>query len=80
MIRDIFATILSLAVIVGVLWGLVWGFLFSVEIVASWGVPEELLYFAGGMGFAANYKKFWNWYFKFAEDVWVKIHEWLVWG
>ena len=79
MLRDITATLLSLVVIVGTLWGIVWGFLFAVETVATWGISEGLLYFVGGIGFAAYYKRFWKWYLEFAEEAWVKIHEWIGW-
>lgn len=79
MLKDIFATLLAVVVIVGTLWGIVWGFLFGVETMASWGISEGLLYFIGGIGFAVYYKSFWSWFLRFSEEAWIKIHEWIVW-
>ena len=79
LIKEIFATLLSIAVVVGVLWGIVWGFLFAIDVASSWGANEGLLYFIGGIAFAANYRNFWKWYLGFAEEAWIKIHGWIGW-
>jgi len=77
--RDFLATMLSLAIIFGTIWGVVLLFIFSIDFIASVGIPRELLYFTGGVAFAATYKKVGGWFMNYCNIVWEKLHDWIVW-
>ena len=77
--REFFATILALVIIVGTVWGafavLAWG----VSFASSLGLPRGLLYFLAGICFAATYKKTGRWFANYCDAVWEKISSFLVW-
>jgi len=77
--REFFATILALAIIVGTVWAafalLAWG----VSIVSSFGIPPGVLYFLAGICFATTYKKTGRWFANYCDTVWEKISSFLVW-
>lgn len=79
MIRGVTATLLSIAVVIGVLVGAVYGFIWSAEYAATLGLPAGIPYFLGGFFLRAHYQDLWEWYTHFAEETWLKFHEWIAW-
>ena len=77
--RDFFATVLALAIIVATVWGALALLVLGVNAVSSLGVPRGLLYFSAGICFAASYKGIGRWFADYCDAVWSKISGWVVW-
>jgi hypothetical protein len=77
--REFFATILALVIIVGTVWGVFTLLALGVLKVSSLGVHPGLLYFLAGVCFAATYKKTGRWFANYCDTVWEKISSFMVW-
>jgi uncharacterized membrane protein YedE/YeeE len=76
--REFFATILALIVIIGTLW-IIFAILgLGVSVVSSWGVSPGLLYFLAGCAFGMGYRHVGIWLANYCDSVWEKISDWLV--
>ena len=71
--KGFFATMLSLALIVGAVWGVFALLALGASFIHSMGVPSGPLYFLAGICFAASYKKLGRAFADFCDMVWEKI-------
>ncbi len=77
--REFFATVLSLAIIVCTVWGIFGLLVFGVDLLSSIGIPRGLLYFVAGICFAASYTRIGRWFANFCDGVWERMQRWIVW-
>ena len=71
--RDFFATMLALVIIVCTVWGILALLGVAVNAVSFLGVPKELLYFSAGLCFAASYRNIGRWFANYCDMIWNKI-------
>jgi hypothetical protein len=77
-VRDFFATILALVIIVCTIWGVIALLAAGVSVVSSLGIPQGLLYFCAGICFAVSYKNIGHWFADYCDTVWNKVSSWIV--
>ena len=77
--RDVLATGLCLAIIVGTVWGTIALCAFGVGKISAMGIPAAALYFLAGIITGIYYKKIGGAFMNFCSVVFERIHEWLVW-
>ncbi|HIE83826.1 MAG TPA: hypothetical protein EYQ00_08290 [Dehalococcoidia bacterium] len=76
--RDFFATMLALVIIVGTVWGVLALLSAAVNAVSFLGVPKGLLYFSAGLCFAVSYRNIGRWFADYCDTVWSKISAWIM--
>ena len=77
--REFFATIFALVVIIGTLWAIFAILGLAVSFVSSWGLSPGLLYFLAGCAFGMGYRNIGKWFANYCDLVWSKISDWLMW-